>query len=162
MERDPAGFIHIAADGVARSYAGSLHTKLRLGCTLTLHTGNGSVIDYAPLSNAQLTKMINRLPAAGAADKERLAGIYEGVNGYTINDRAQIFRPSTELRPVLTSAQNDEHDDASAREAKAPLEERHVQCESNVCFSEEDCPGHGCDICLAFIDGVGQCWHGDY
>lgn len=59
MTLDPEGFVHVADDGVARSYS-----------------ADGTVIDYAPLDNAQLMKFAAQLPPNLVGEREHLEEVY--------------------------------------------------------------------------------------
>jgi methylmalonyl-CoA mutase N-terminal domain/subunit len=76
MALDPDGFVHVADDGVARSYA-----------------ANNTVIDYAALSNSQIQQMISQLPASYQEHLEHLRQVFEGVNGYDVANKSQLLTP---------------------------------------------------------------------
>jgi hypothetical protein len=79
MTLDPDGFVHLAGDGVARSYA-----------------ANNTVIDYAALSNSQIQQVISQLPAS---HQKHLEQVFEGVDGYDVTDKSQLLEPPPWLRP---------------------------------------------------------------
>jgi hypothetical protein len=105
MALDPDGFVHIADDGVARSYA-----------------ANNTVIDYAALSNSQIQQMISQLPVSYQEHQEHLRQVFEGVDGYDVTDKSQLFEPPPWLRPfeidptTPTQSRNEAHEAASALE----------------------------------------------
>ncbi|KAK0333558.1 hypothetical protein LTR02_016492 [Friedmanniomyces endolithicus] len=78
---DPLGFIHVANDGVERSYA-----------------ENGTVIDYRRLSNDQLTRMAATLPT-------EMMDVWKGVDGNDVTSESQIFNPPPALRPTAPTAE---------------------------------------------------------
>ena len=128
---------------------------------LTLLPANGTVVDYVPLSNAQLYDIVNDLPLA-SHEKEHLATIFAKVDGFAVKDHHQIFHPSTHLRPAIDSAQThgqDTEDDVS----EAALGERYVHCKLQRCSTGMECVGMGCDVCLIAHDmSARYCHYGDF
>ena len=93
MALDPDGFVHVADDGVARSYA-----------------ANHSVIDYAALSNSQIQQMISQLPASYQEHLEHLRQVFEGVDGYDVANKSQLLYASA----LASGLRNRTHHSASA------------------------------------------------
>jgi hypothetical protein len=94
-----------------------------------LPSANGTVIDYAPLSNEQLTNMVNSLPSASKGEKEHLTEIFATVNSFAVKDLHQIFHPSTQLRPALDPAHTHWQENTNiedANDSEADLEERYL------------------------------------
>lgn len=94
---------------------------------LTLLSANGTVVDYVPLSNAQLYDIVNGLPLA-SHDKEHLATIFAKVDGFAVKDHHQILHPSTNLRPAIDPAHTHWQEDTETAPSEAPLGERYVHC----------------------------------
>jgi hypothetical protein len=121
---------------------------------LTLLAANGTVIDYAPLSNAQLTNMVNSLYLT-PNEREDLATTFANVNGFAVKDHSQIFHPSTQLRPATDSKMADN--------SEAALDERYVHCKLKRCSIGIECVGMGCDVCVIAHDmSARYCHHGDF
>ncbi|KAK1063500.1 hypothetical protein LTR12_006612 [Friedmanniomyces endolithicus] len=78
---DPLGFIHVANDGVERSY-----------------DANGTVIDYRRLSNDQLTRMAATLST-------EMMDVWKNVDGNDVTSNSQIFNPPPALRPTAPTAE---------------------------------------------------------
>jgi hypothetical protein len=109
---------------------------------LTLLSVNGTVIDYAPLSNAQLTNMVNSLY------------------------HHQIFHPSTQLRPAINPARTHWEEDADSEEAdnsEAALDKRYVRCKIKRCSINTECVDVDCVVCvIAHNMSARYCHHGDF
>lgn len=82
MQLPGDGFVHIADDGIARSY-----------------DERGVVVDYCRLSNDQLRSMMESLPPSIRHQQAHLKEVYEGVDGHDVTDKTQIWDPPPELRP---------------------------------------------------------------
>ena len=132
---------------------------------LTLLTANGTVIDYAPMSNAQLTNMVNNLYLT-PNEREHLAETFVSVNGFAVKDHHQIFHPSTQLRPAIDPARTHWEEDTDSKEAgnsEAALEVRYVHCKLKRCSNGVECVGMGCDVCVIAHDmSARYCHHGDF
>ncbi|KAI7660294.1 hypothetical protein KC318_g10178, partial [Hortaea werneckii] len=73
MTIEDDGEIHIADDGVARSYA-----------------ANGTVIDYRKLSHGQLLSMTGALPPNLQDKSDYFANVFAKVSGLDVDDEDQI------------------------------------------------------------------------
>lgn len=133
MALDPEGFVHIADDGVARSY-----------------TANNTVIDYAPLSNEQLKQMISGLPASVKENQEHLHQVFDGVDGYDMTDKKQIFEPPVWLQPASFGQTNQPQSRSEAQEAAAALLDKRQVCLGKSCTSTTVCQSFGCSSCSTF------------
>jgi hypothetical protein len=170
MALDPQGFVHVAEDGIARSYARQSILLRHAACLtrpqLTFLSANGTVIDYAPLSNEQLANMVASLPVASQSEKEHLADLFATANGFAVKDHHQIFHPSTQLRPAVDPARTHWQEDTSTAEADntdVTFEERYVRCKPKRCSTGLECTGMGCDVCIIAHDMSARfCHHGDY
>lgn len=166
---DPEGFVHVAEDGIARSYARMQplpqHASFFVQLQLTLLTANGTVIDYAPMSNAQLTNMVNNLYLT-PNEREHLATTFADVDGFAVKDHHQIFHPSTQLHPAIDPARTHWEEDTDSKEAdnsEDTLEGRYVQCKLKRCSIGIECVGMGCDVCVIAHDmSARYCHHGDF
>lgn len=129
---------------------------------LTLLSANGTVIDYVPLSNAQLYDIFNNLPLA-SHEKEHLATIFAKVDGFAVKDHHQIFHPSTHLRPAIDPARAHWQEDTEADDSGAALDERYVHCKLQRCSTGMECVAMGCDVCFIAHDmSARYCHHGDF
>lgn len=130
---------------------------------LTLLSANGTVVDYVPLSNAQLNEMVNDLPLA-SHEKEHLATIFAKVDGFAVKDHHQIFHPSTQLRPAIDPARTHWQDtDEEEADSETALGVRYVLCKLQRCSTGIECVGVGCDICFIAHDMSSRfCHHGDF
>ena len=72
----PQGYVHIAHDGVARVY-----------------DENESVIDYIPLTNDQLKKLLVNLPEPWKKEADHLHAVFDGVDGRRVTDEKQLLDP---------------------------------------------------------------------
>lgn len=110
--------------------------------------------------------MDDDLPSDLDTDKEHVSEAFSGVNGFAVKDRHQIFHPSTELRPAVDPATTHYTDDTSvneAREVKALLDNRYVQCAYTPCSTGLECVGMGCDVCIIYgAMRLRFCHHGDF
>jgi hypothetical protein len=133
---------------------------------LTSAAGNGTVIDYAPLSNEQLTNMVNSLPIASDGKRQHLNKTFATVNGFTVKDLHQIFHPSTQLRPAINPAQTHWQEDtaaARANDSSSTPKYKHVGCKPSECLTGLECMAMGCDVCIIANDMSARfCHHGDY
>ena len=129
---------------------------------LTLFSANGTVVDYVPLSNAQLNEMVNDLPLA-SHEKEHLATIFAKVDGFAVKDHHQIFHPSTHLRPAIEPARTHWQEDTEADDSEAALDERYVHCKLQRCSTGMECADMGCEVCFIAHDmSARYCHHGDF
>ena len=139
MTLDPEGFVHIADDGVARSY-----------------TANNTVIDYAPLSNEQLKQMVSQSPAALAKDREHLMQVFDVVDGHDVTDKKQIFEPPPLLQPASVKPVSQPQSRSEPQEAVAALVDKRVpMCLGRPCTTTAACVAMECVIC-AIYDRIGQ------
>ncbi|KAI6803032.1 hypothetical protein KC327_g15774 [Hortaea werneckii] len=106
---DDDGDIHIADDGVARSYA-----------------ANGTVIDYRKLSHGQLLSMTGALPPRLQDKSDYFANVFAKVSGLDVDDEDQIWNPSGHLHgPSLPDvADHDGDADSSAGQSVNPHSKR--------------------------------------
>ena len=129
---------------------------------LTLLSANGTVLDYVPLSNAQLKEMVNDLPLV-SHEQQHLAGIFANVDGFAVKDHHQIFHPSTQLRPAIDPAWTHWQQDTEVEDSEATLDEGYVHCKLQRCSIGIDCVGSGCDVCFIAHDmSARYCHHGDF
>lgn len=132
---------------------------------LTLLPANGTVIDYAPLSNEQLTNMVNSLYLA-PNEREHLSKLFANVDGLAVKDHHQIFHPSTQLRPAIDPARTHWEEDADAEEADnsgAALDKRYIHCKLKRCSINTECIDTDCVLCLIAHDTSARyCHHGDF
>ncbi|KAK5132626.1 hypothetical protein LTR08_008825 [Meristemomyces frigidus] len=88
MKTDPMGQFHLADDGVARSYG-----------------ANGTVIDFRPLTNAQLLEFFNSYPptASGKSNHAHYLEVFQNVNGHdAAGNLEQMWNPPAHFAYVLT------------------------------------------------------------
>lgn len=91
LQRADTGFVHVAADGVARSY-----------------NQFGQVLDYVQLDSAKLDKFVASLPPTmPEEEKSEYKDLLAGVNGFDVKSKAQLASLSARLRPA-TSAPSEE------------------------------------------------------
>jgi hypothetical protein len=132
---------------------------------LTLLSVNGTVIDYAPLSNAQLTNMVKSLHLI-PSEREHLAETFANVDGFAVKDHHQIFHPSTQLRPAINPARTHWEEDADSEEAdnsEAALDKRYVRCKIKRCSINTECVDVDCVVCvIAHNMSARYCHHGDF
>lgn len=135
---DPEGVVHVADDGVARSY----------------NATNG-VIDYAPLSNEQLMRIIFHLPPSMEEHHEHLMQVFDGVDGHAVTDKKQILEPPAWLQPVSFNTSTQPQSRSEAQEAAAALLDKRQPpfCSGQRCTTTRACRTMGCSVC-AFIDLV--------
>ena len=69
MTTVPDGYLHVADDGVARSY-----------------DRNDVVINFVRLTNEQLMQLSPQLPAPFQKDLDHLHEVFDGVNGLDVVD----------------------------------------------------------------------------
>jgi hypothetical protein len=118
-----------------------------------LLAANGAVIDYTPLSDAQLINMVNELLVATKTDKEHLAEVFALVNGFSVKDKHQFFHPSTQLRPAVDPAKThwrEETNTKPSRNADVLPKARYVGCSQKPCRTGLDCSDSGCDVCIIY------------
>ena len=114
---DPAGFTHVADDGVARAY-----------------DGNRNIIAFVPLTNAQLMEYISSL--SPSADKAHFHDVYDTIDGYDVSGD-QLTNPGLGFRPPAvagTATTKRERGDAVLR--RDPPE---ASCESEICTTNRGC-----------------------
>lgn len=122
---------------------------------LTSSLANGAVIDFAPLSNEQLLKMVKNLPSSLEADKEHLNELFANVSGFAVKDHEQIFNPPTQLRPAIDPDNTNWREDTNvneAHEAKKSLENRYVLQATKPCDTSFTCWLFQCDACILYKD----------
>lgn len=76
LKKDPKGYVHIADDGVARSY-----------------TGDDNVVDYVPLTNGQLSQILTNLPELWQKESEHLHSVFDNVDGRDVVSEKQLLDP---------------------------------------------------------------------
>ncbi|RHZ63550.1 hypothetical protein CDV55_104648 [Aspergillus turcosus] len=144
LELDLQGFVHVADDGIARSYR-----------------PDGTVLDYAPLTNEQLLQLIPMYDDEAA--QKHLKEVWKGVNGYDVVDMKQIFEPRADLLPLEFS-----HPDVWAAElaeltpidlnpATEALEGRQLYCRGKRCTTSGACRYMGCHRC-GYFDSMNPRW----
>lgn len=146
MKLDPNCVVHLADDGVARSY-----------------TPNGTVIDAVALTNVQLKAFKVSLDAVLSSqikDREHFNEVWENVDGRDVTDQDQIYNPLDSLKPVLfqtngTSPKPHQLPSASeAADVDTALERRFNPgwdhpCLYAPCWSADQCFWlGGCTACL--------------
>ncbi|KAK5265993.1 hypothetical protein LTR99_004820 [Exophiala xenobiotica] len=138
IEQDPNGFIHFADDGIVRSYS-----------------ANGTVIDYAPLSNKHLLEVVNASRPILEEHYEHLMEVFNGVDGHNVTDLNQIWDPPEWLRPQpdeFNTHQSTARSEA-AREPAALLNARprprpdQPMCYGMTCTTGPRCRSFGCQGC---------------
>ncbi|TKA80649.1 hypothetical protein B0A55_01874 [Friedmanniomyces simplex] len=140
MLLDPLGFVHVADDGVERSYA-----------------ANGTVIDYRQLSNDQLMKMTMNLPAAMQHLQGHLSDVWKGVDGNSVTSKSQFFDPPAHLRPAEPTAEDVQQSVNELVAMKKVLEGRSIPyppvtvmppiCHNMSCTNTINCQLFDCDEC---------------
>ncbi|KAK0880889.1 hypothetical protein LTR91_016974 [Friedmanniomyces endolithicus] len=142
---DPLGFIHVADDGVERSYA-----------------ANGTVIDYRRLSNDQLTRIAATLPT-------EMMDVWKGVDGNDVTSESQIYAPAPALRPTAPTAEDLQQSVNEVAAMKKVLEGRAVGpaigypsvpplCTTLSCYRHMTCQMFGCNWCwLSGASDKGRC-----
>jgi hypothetical protein len=134
MALDPDGFVHVADDGVARSYA-----------------ANNTVIDYAALSNSQIQQMISQLPASYQEHLEHLRQVFEGVDGYDVANKSQLLTPPSWLQPFKIEPTTPPQPRDEAHEVASALENRQINyCTGQPCTNTSACQFLGCSFCGDF------------
>lgn len=147
---DGAGIMHFADDGVVRSY-----------------DGNGKVVDYVRLTNAQL---LHSITYDGSADKDeidQLTHAWTGVDGHDVSD-ATCLNPPTSVKPARfrTSSEHlpgkmgppdpaenhplhprDISSNAALEVKKSLLGKRLPHCFGEPCDSNSWCVNAGCYRC---------------
>ncbi|KAI6868138.1 hypothetical protein KC323_g3215 [Hortaea werneckii] len=140
MTVDDDGDIHVADDGVARSYA-----------------ANGTVIDYRKLSHGQLLAMTGTLPPRLQDKSDYFANVFAKVSGLDVDDEDQIWNPSGHFHgPSLPDAAD--HDaDSSAGQSVNPHSKRQtfypafaspLYCVGQPCTTNTACAIMGCSVCV--------------
>ncbi|KAK0274597.1 hypothetical protein LTR91_004854 [Friedmanniomyces endolithicus] len=142
---DPLGFIHVAKDGVERSYA-----------------ENGTVIDYRRLSNDQLTRMAATLSTV-------MQDVWKDVDGNDVTSDSQIFNPPPALRPTAPTAEGLQQSVNEVAAMKKLLEGRTVGpaigypttpplCTTLSCYKHQTCRMFGCSWCwITVSNNKGKC-----
>jgi hypothetical protein len=135
LKHDPQGYTHIADDGVARSY-----------------DANHQVIDYAPLSNAQILGYMSQLPTSYDSELDHLHSVFDNVDGHDVTDKDQLLDPPTWLKPPAISLAS-ESTQSTALERAPILEGRDNFCRGQPCSSSAACQFLGCSYC-GMLDAV--------
>ncbi|KAH8804369.1 hypothetical protein F5884DRAFT_858993 [Xylogone sp. PMI_703] len=135
LETHNQGMLHLADDGVLRSYDADRYT----------------VIAYKKLAPEEIAAFTAEYTGA---DKEHLDDVFNGVDGRLVSDESKLLNPDSALRPNFGPG-----DPLASRD----LEARYSICGSG-CGIAADCPGDGgCTYCL-YIDqlslkyGEGHCY----
>ncbi|RMY03508.1 hypothetical protein D0867_10667 [Hortaea werneckii] len=142
MTIEDDGEIHIADDGVARSYA-----------------ANGTVIDYRKLSHGQLLSMTGALPPNLQDKSDYFANVFAKVSGLDVDDEDQIWSPSGHLHgPSLPDAADHDTDaDSTPGQSVNPHSKRQsfppsfaipVYCYGQPCTTNTACEFMGCSACI--------------
>ncbi|RHZ57394.1 uncharacterized protein CDV56_104436 [Aspergillus thermomutatus] len=141
LELDLQGFIHVADDGVARSYR-----------------ADGTVIDYVPLTNEQLLQFIPMYTDDEATQKN-FKEVWKGVNGHDVVDRKQIFEPGADLLPFefshpdLWAADLAKFTPIESNPATEALEGSQPYRRGKQCTTSGACRYMGCHRC-AYADAA--------
>jgi len=134
LKKAPDGHIHIADDGVVRSY-----------------DKNDAVIDHIPLNNEQLKQLLANLPEPWQKESDHLHALFDNVNGHDVVDKRQLLDPPAWLR---RSADRDAAiSPAPEARGKALLERQNYFCVGQPCTTSEACQFLGCSGC-AYLDQV--------
>ncbi|KAF4231099.1 hypothetical protein CNMCM8980_005616 [Aspergillus fumigatiaffinis] len=121
----PGGYVHIADDGVARAY-----------------DENESVIDYIPLTNDQLKKLLANLPGPLKKEADHLHAVFDDVDGRQVTDEKQLLDPPAELRNPMNRQAPQSKPEAN------PLQQADWYCVGQPCNGPEACQFMGCRGCL--------------
>ncbi|KGM92755.1 uncharacterized protein PADG_11213 [Paracoccidioides brasiliensis Pb18] len=111
------GFIHVGNDGVARSV-----------------DGNGTVIDFSPMSNAQLQKTA-KIFVQNATQHDHLRELWKGVSGHDVENPHIWSRGGPPLEPPQ---------DSKHLKRQSP----NIQCHDLKCSSNIFCHTVGCRQCI--------------
>lgn len=126
----PKGHLHLADDGVVRSY-----------------NDEGVVVDYVRLSNAQISEYLDGIKLSySSSDMRHFQEIFDNVDGLNVTDREQLANPPSWLRPLALSARTRN----PIFDVVGSLQERQSRCVRLSCSSNEDCHFHFCFACLLF------------
>jgi hypothetical protein len=132
LEKDPNGHVHIADDGVIRSY-----------------DGNDVVISYVPLGDEQIKTLLANLPEPWQKESEHLHAVFDKVNGHDVSNKTQLVDPPTWLRPLKLARSLEVHyPDKSLLEGRDDW-----YCRGQPCTSSTACQFLGCSACT-FIDQI--------
>ena len=140
MDADLNGFLHVADDGVARSY-----------------NGNATVIDYVRLTNEQLMQLLSQLPESYQSEMNHLHSTFDNVSGFDVADESQLRDPPSWLRPppqhdaIKRSVSSQTRN--PARRAESTLEVRDYFCVGQPCTNSAACQFLGCSACV-YLDAV--------
>lgn len=81
MKKSPSGYVHLASDGVYRSFNSS-----------------NEVLDYQQLSPAEILKLLNFFEKyMGSENVQKTRERMQGVDGRDVTDLDQLLHPSPEL-----------------------------------------------------------------
>ena len=146
MTTDGNGYIHLADDGVARSYS-----------------ANGTVIDFRKLTNKQIWQHISKHQHQFNQNlTDHLTQVYANTSGFDVNDEQQIWNPPAELRVKAgnsTTTTGSLTSPNPSAEAEKALKDRAIgDCIGRLCTYQLWCVAQGCDGCI-FMDEmtVGLC-----
>ncbi|KAF2160008.1 hypothetical protein M409DRAFT_29618 [Zasmidium cellare ATCC 36951] len=141
---DPQGFVHMADDGVLRSYA-----------------ANGSILDALPFSNTQIKRMIDDSPAHTAPMREHLLSTFDSISGHVVHPDHHLNPPREVLHSEFGGPSPYEDDEMYAEmdrlykksvneleKVKRTLEARTLYCIGKECNSTESCGILGCVVCM--------------
>ncbi|KAK4500639.1 hypothetical protein PRZ48_008828 [Zasmidium cellare] len=143
---DQDGFVHMADDGVLRSYA-----------------ANGTIIDALPFNNAQIKRMIAVAPGHIAPMRDHLLSVYDTVDGHDVHPDHHL-NPPREMRhhkhggpePYENDEMYEEMDrlyEQSENEfeiVKRTLEGRPSFCIGRQCTTTAACGRLGCVVCMTW------------
>lgn len=130
LSMDLEGFIHVADDGVARSYA-----------------SNGTVIDWAKLNNTQLISLIPML-VSSHSDRDHLVEVWKDVDGNDVQDMKQILEPRRSVLPMDFGDGKPIAENQSRKTKQSVLDERANFCTGQLCSSHGACQYLGCAGCF--------------
>lgn len=137
LRQEDDGLIHLADDGVLRSYA-----------------ANGTVLDARQLDNAQIMAFIKdreRHPNMTPSILQHFHDVFQGVSGFDVTDPDHLLNPPAELRPPRLS--NRQVSPPQSRHVAGEILStfRHYRkrapplCNEATCNSKSDCTRLGCD-----------------
>ena len=151
------GFVQIGDDGVVRSW-----------------NGEGEVIDYVRLDNAELLDSLSAV--ARVQDEAKLVEAYSRLataNGYSVPDD-EVFNPPAHIKPSRFSddtamEKRTANAKVSANPAQVlgkrqmPAPPRPPRCHGRACFDTAACRTVGCSQCMIWSGSVvNVCVWGEY
>ncbi|KKZ63793.1 hypothetical protein EMCG_01897 [[Emmonsia] crescens] len=137
LQSHPDGFTHVGDDGIARSF-----------------DAKGKVIDFARLSNDQLTALAKR--SSNAEDRDYLLGGWDGVDGWSVG-LDQIWNPPRHLLPHPPDSEAGSMDPTAmaargigkSKRKPSSLKTRGPECYGHTCLTNQECQNIGCLNCVS-------------